>query len=222
MPDSASRPRWPEGSDARATHAVALWLALLALLLLSRFLLFPVLHGLAAPIDLVLYFGGLIWLLMIRAGRLGARDLGITAAGVGREAVLGIVGAAIITALLLAWIAIIDGAGEARETIAQLASYGAGQRLGFLAFGLLAATGEELLYRGYVQPALMARLGAVTGLVLTMVMFQVGHYTTWPTVSRIGALAILGLGFGVLRWRHRPLIAPWVAHVLVWFVWGNA
>jgi CAAX protease family protein len=222
MPNSAPRPRWAEGSAARAAHAVAVWLSLLALLLLSRHVLFPALHGLAAPIYIVLYFGGVLWLFMIRVGRLGVRDLGLTAAGWRREILVGVGGAALITALLVGWIAILDGADAVRELLAQHAAYGPGKRLGFLAMGVFAAIAEEPLFRGYLQPALMARLGAAAGLILTMVMFQIGHYTSWPTMARIGSLAIIGLVFGALRWRHRSLVAPMVAHALVWLVWGNS
>ncbi|HWN70161.1 MAG TPA: CPBP family intramembrane glutamic endopeptidase, partial [Haliangium sp.] len=107
---------------------------------------------------------------------------------------------------------------EILDTIAGLSP---GQRVFFLGIGLLAASAEDTLFRGYIQPALMTRFGAVAGVVLTMVLFQVHHFTDWPTVDRIGGLCIIGLGFGVLRWQKRPLIAAYTAHTVLWLIWGN-
>jgi membrane protease YdiL (CAAX protease family) len=215
------RPRWPEGSTPRLVHAVAVWLALGVLVIASRFVLVP---GLGRPIAFALVLAGvaaIIGGLMIRVGRLRARDLGLTLAGWPRELALGAAGLLAISALLVGWTAIADGGAEAGALVDQIASYSAGQRVGFLVTGLVAATVEELVFRGNLQPSLIARLGTAGGLLATMVLFQVGHYTDWPTPSRVGGLAILGLGFGLLRGRDRPLLAAFTAHTLVWVVWGN-
>jgi membrane protease YdiL (CAAX protease family) len=216
------RPRWPEGSTPRLVHAIAVWLALGLLTVTSRFVLVPVL---GRPIAFALVLAGvaaIIGGLMIRVGRLRAADLGLTLAGWPRELALGVAGLLAISALLLGWTAIADGTAEAGALLEAIASYSAGQRLGFLVTGLLAATVEELVFRGNLQPSLIARLGTAGGLLTTMVLFQVGHYTDWPTLSRVVGLAILGLGFGLLRGRARPLLAAFTAHTLVWVVWGSA
>jgi membrane protease YdiL (CAAX protease family) len=216
------RPRWPEGSTPRLVHAIAVWLALGLLIIASRSALVPLL---GRPIAFALVLAGvaaIIGWLMIRVGRLRAADLGLTLAGWPRELALGVAGLLAISALLLGWTAIADGAAEAGALADRIASYSVGQRAGFLVTGLLAASVEELIFRGNLQPSLIARLGRAGGLLVTMVLFQIGHYTDWPTLSRVGALAILGLGFGVLRGRDRPLLAAFTAHTLVWVVWGNA
>ena len=222
MTDLVHRPRWLKGSTARVVHALAVCLAFECLVLLSRHVLFPALGALGGVLTFVLCYGGVLGVLMIRVGRLHAADLGVTLRGWPRQLGLGIAGFVAISALMLGWIAIIDGADAARQMWGQVASYTPAQHAGFLVTGLLAASIEEPLFRGYLQPALMARFGSAAGLVLTMVLFHVGHHTDWPTLGRIGSLAIVGLGFGVLRWQRRPLLAPFTAHTLVWVVWGNA
>ena len=223
MTDSIHRPRWAEGSVARIVHALAVCLALEVLVLISRHVLVPALgRALAGVTVFVLCYGGILGVLMIRVGRLRARDLGVTRHGWPREVLLGVAAFVAISALMLGWIALSDGTAAAAATWEQLASYTPAQHAAFLVTGLLASSVEEPLFRGYIQPSLMARLGPAAGLVLTMVLFQIGHYTDWPTIGRVGSLAILGLGFGVLRWQSRPLTASFTAHTLVWVVWGNA
>jgi membrane protease YdiL (CAAX protease family) len=216
------RPRWPEGSTPRLVHAFAVWLALGVLIVSSRHVLVPVLGRPIAFAVVLTGVAAIIGGLMIRVGRLGAADLGLTLTGWPRELALGVAGLLAISALLLGWTAIADGSAEVGALVDRVASYSTGQRVGFLVTGLLAATVEELVFRGNLQPSLIARLGTAGGLLTTMALFQVGHYTDWPTLSRVGGLAILGLGFGLLRGRDRPLLAAFTAHTLVWVVWGNA
>ena len=96
------------------------------------------------------------------------------------------------------------------------------QHLQFLIIGLLAASAEDTLYRGYIQPTLMARYGAAIGFSATIAMFAIGHFTGVPPMWRVAVLCITGFGFGILRWRDRPLIASYVAHTVLWVVWGDA
>jgi uncharacterized protein len=214
--------RWPEGTSARVVHALLLWVAFVALCHLTRILILPNLHALGFLVGAVLYFGGVLGVGMVRVGRVRARELGLTLVGWHREVVLGLVAVVAISAGLLLWNAAMEGADEVRGLLDQITGYSLGTRLGFVAVGVMAALAEDTLFRGYVQPALMARWGAWVGVVATMALFQVHHYVDWPTASRVGCLVITGLGFGIPRWRDRPLMASYVAHVGLWTLWGDA
>jgi hypothetical protein len=77
-----------------------------------------------------------------------------------------------------------------------------------LALAALSAVGEELLFRGAMQPTL--------GLILTTVLFGLAHvpprvrYLPWTI-----AAAVLGLAFGVLAQHGGSLAGPIVAHFVV-------
>ena len=214
--------RWPEGSNARVVHALLLWVAFVALCHVTRLVILPNLHALGFLVGAILYYGGVLGVGMIGVGRLRARDLGLTLAGWHRETLIGLVAVAAISAALLLWNGVMHGADEARGLLDRITGYSLSQRLGFFGVGLMAASAEDTLFRGYIQPALMARCGAWAGVVATMALFQVHHYVDWPTATRVGCLVITGVGFGIPRWRDRPLIASYVAHAGLWTLWGNA
>ena len=74
------------------------------------------------------------------------------------------------------------------------------------------------MFRGYLQPSLCARLGTTGGLVATALIFSLYHLPrAFPML--LGRL-FLGLVFGALRGRERPLWAPAIAHALVWVIIG--
>ena len=90
--------------------------------------------------------------------------------------------------------------------------------IGALLIGLQ-AFGEELFFRGWMQPVLAARWGPWIGLLATSLLFGVSHSLGQPA----GGLAILndalaGLVFGLLAMRSGGLIAPFAAH----FAWNWA
>ncbi|WP_428263934.1 CPBP family glutamic-type intramembrane protease [Haliangium sp.] len=204
-------------------HALVVWLAFLASVHLARLFLFPA-FGLVGgmAIGFVAVYGGILWFLMVHVGGLSARDLGITLRNWPTEVMLGVAGFFGISVLLLGWGLVIDGADAMTDVLRRIADYTLADRVKFLIIGLLAASCEDTLFRGYIQPALMARLGALTGLLLTIALFAVHHFVDWPTVSRMGSLFITGLGFGVLRWQKRPVIASYTAHTVLWLIWGDA
>jgi membrane protease YdiL (CAAX protease family) len=201
MPPPPLPPRWPLGSLARVLHALALWVGFLVGCHVTR--LAPSLGGLKYVVSAFLVYGVLYGHFMLRVGRVRLADLGITRAGWRREIGLGLVAMLGITA-----------------TLRGIVSIPLADRLPLFVIGVLAASAEDTLFRGYLQPALIARWGTAAGLLLTMALFQVHHYLDWPTVHRVGALVITGLGFGIPRWRDRPLIASYTAHIALWTLWG--
>ena len=77
--------------------------------------------------------------------------------------------------------------------------------------------GEEIFFRGWLQPILGAEWGAKTGLVVTAAVFAGAHLVT----DVLGPVAILnlflgGLVFGLLAFRSGGLAAPFGAH----WVWN--
>lgn len=216
-------PRWPLGSNARMVHALAVVLAFELLVTLSRLVIVPALGGaIGKLVVFALCFGGVIGWLLLAVGRVSLRDLGYVPTGLPRELGRGALGAVAISALLLGWIFVCHGAAGVAETLARIASWSPMDHVAFAVVGLLASAAEETVFRGYLQPALMSRLGAAAGIVLTMVIFNAGHHTSWPALDRVGALVITGLVLGVLRGQDRPIIASFAAHTLVWTMWGNA
>jgi CAAX protease family protein len=106
------------------------------------------------------------------------------------------------------------------DVLDQIASYSASERLGFLAIGIQAALVEETLFRGWLQSTLVELHGFAVGLAITAVVFGLSHLTLDPV--RLSALIFIGLVYGALRGRTHSLLAPAIAHVLTWVVWGTA
>jgi hypothetical protein len=78
------------------------------------------------------------------------------------------------------------------------------------------AFGEEIFFRGWLQPVLGSKLGVKAALLLTAVLFAGAHLLTQP----FGIVAVVnifaaGLLFGLLALRTGGLAAPFGAHV-VW------
>jgi hypothetical protein len=81
------------------------------------------------------------------------------------------------------------------------------------------AFGEELFFRGWMQPVLAARWGPWIGLVAASILFAAAHSLGRP----IGAVALVndalaGLVFGLLAFRSGGVAAPFAAH----FAWNWA
>jgi membrane protease YdiL (CAAX protease family) len=112
------------------------------------------------------------------------------------------------------------GGGDTGETWARITSYGMGERMFFLFIGLQASFIEESLFRGYLQPILSRRVGAVAAWLLTAILFGVSHLSIDPL--RLAGITFIGLVYGALRLGDRSLVAPSVAHTLTWLIWGFA
>ncbi|MNN88942.1 CAAX amino terminal protease self- immunity [compost metagenome] len=60
---------------------------------------------------------------------------------------------------------------------------------------LVTVLAEELVFRGLLQPALVSRLGARNGILLTAVLFGAVHLPFSPLFAVLAGLA--GLGYGL-------------------------
>lgn len=74
----------------------------------------------------------------------------------------------------------------------------------------VAVLAEELLFRGLLQPALIARLGTWPGLLLTAALFGAAHLPFSPTFALVATLA--GLGYGIAFQRSGQLRCAMALH----------
>ncbi len=96
----------------------------------------------------------------------------------------------------------------------------AGSFPGILAAGLLVAFqvfGEELFFRGWLQPLLAADFGIPVGLALTAALFAAAHCVLdSPSAVAILNIFLAGLLFGLIAFRTGSLMAPFACH----WVWN--
>lgn len=79
----------------------------------------------------------------------------------------------------------------------------------------VAGIGEELLFRGVLQPLLIAWLGLAAGLILASAVFGLMHAVT-PTYAVLAGL--IGAYFGWFALARGNLLGPIIAHGLYDFV----
>jgi hypothetical protein len=107
------------------------------------------------------------------------------------------------------------------RTLQAMAASGAGDPwwwASVLSAALLAPLAEEWCYRGLLQQGLKGiGLGRGTAAVATGALFALMHWGALPEGARapgLAALAVLGIGWGVLYERTGRIAAPVVAHAL--------
>lgn len=93
--------------------------------------------------------------------------------------------------------------------------------------GVYSSVGEEALFRGWLQPYLIAKLGAWTGapdtlgvtalgVLLASVIFGLVHFPSQPELRPWTVFAVLiGVAFGALAAWSGSLAAPVLAHLLI-------
>lgn len=82
----------------------------------------------------------------------------------------------------------------------------------FLAASVLAPIGEELAFRGFLQPWLRAYMGTATAIGLTSLVFALLH----PQYGAFGLIAFAhGIVLGWARFRTGALVAPILLHAFV-------
>ncbi len=86
---------------------------------------------------------------------------------------------------------------------------------GGLAFSMLNAAVEEIVYRGIVMDALEGTIGAgIASLVAQATAFGILHLHGFPRgVTGVGLAVIFGILMGVIRRKSGGLLVPWGAHV---------
>jgi membrane protease YdiL (CAAX protease family) len=231
--DPRGAPRFPVGSGPRIAHALALAflqpvVPVSVLVGLGSWLFDatgalrpPGLVELAAvalvPLvpNLLLLGGGLVGL-----GRVSPRDLGWHRPAKPLYAMVGPLAA--IVAYLAVYAAVIASLADHPSAVwLTIRSYSVPSRALLLLLGLHVALYEETVFRGYLQPALVRRLGLAGGVAVTALLFAAWHP---PHFHLAGFLVRLGLGLatGILRGEDRSLMAAFLAHALIWPIVGLA
>lgn len=121
---------------------------------------------------------------------------------------------AVTAAALVAWQRLFDG-----QLPPEYVEAAAGRPLWLLvlggaAFSLVNAAVEEAIFRGVLQTALERVSGPAIAVVVQAVAFGLLHIVGVPT-GVIGAImaGTWGLLLGVMRWRTRGVLAPYLAHI---------
>ena len=121
--------------------------------------------------------------------------------------VLGILPLSVLASEVTNWVALVVPSFS-MGMFAKLAQESLGTSLVFGA--LLAALGEELCFRGFIGRGLVARYGALTGVLLTSLLFGLVHL---DPVQATGAM-LLGMGIHSAYLATRSLYATFVIHGL--------
>ncbi len=221
-------PRWAFGSRAQLAHAVLLVVLLTAVFAALRGLAVLVLGpdvdmdvpsvGLFALLALAVLVqaGAVVGLGLVRWGRLPLRALGWHSTSPRRDCAAGLLGFLAVAAVVLGLRAA-EG-GPVPETLGLWLHQPLGARGIALCIGLLASFNEESLFRGYLQPGLVARLGPAAGILLGALVFALYHGNFAP-MALLGK-TLLGLVFGLLALLRQGLLPSALAHLLTWGVMG--
>lgn len=231
MADSERRAaRFSAGSWKRIVHAlllgllqpvvpVSIFVGLGPLLFAGREALVP-----PGPLTFVAVAGvGAVGLAVLVGGglfaiaRVSPAELGFRREALGRELLLGVLGLGVY---LLCFDVIVRALlPDADHVFHNLLTQSPGERALLLVVGLAIALFEEPVFRGYLQPALVERLGLAGGVAVTALVFAAWHPPHFTLPSFLVRLS-LGLVTGALRARDRPLTAAVTAHTLLWAVVG--
>lgn len=211
-------------------HAL-LMVVLLALTKIAGFITFDALAG---PTEEDVFAGGatsfvamglifVLWITLIMVGIVRWRRTSLAALGWSgwstlRDLGLGALGAATCIGILL--VAYRSVVGEVDSLLENVSGFSLQQRLLFMLIGTMAAFGEETVFRGYLQPALIRRMGKWPGILVGAALFSLYHLQFRP-LSLITKF-LYGIVFAVLRERTQSLWTPAVAHFLFWAVLGAA
>ncbi len=167
------------------------------------------LSGSFALVSVGLVGGGIIWL-----SKTSWHDLGWRREGLVKAVGLGLLGLVLLSVNTMVW-PIIGGATEPPELITP----GLARLLlvAFFAFGI-AAWVEENLFRGYLQPTLTKSVSLWMAIIIQALLFSAAHIGWFTRPVDFGSAFVAGLILGWLRGRDRSLVAPFLAHGLLWIM----
>jgi uncharacterized protein len=227
-PPEARRPRWPVGSRGQLLHALLLVLLLMAVFGLLQAVAARGAEGGFEPdepssrlfvllgVAVLLQAGGVVGLGLILWGRESLPGLGWRSPRLFADLALGVLGFLVLAAVVLFLSAALGS--PLRETLSSWLHQPTRVRLLALGIGCLAAFNEESLFRGYLQPGLVVRIGPAGGVFFGACVFALYHANFAP-LALLGKL-LFGLVFGTLAYRRRSLVPSGFAHLLTWCVMG--
>jgi len=153
--------------------------------------------------------GGIVWLT-----KTSWRDLGWRRKGLVKAIGLGLLGFVLLFVNTMVW-PFVGGATEPPKLITP----GPARLLlvAFFAFGI-AAWVEENLFRGYLQPILAKSVSLWMAIVIQALLFAAAHLGWFTRPLDFASAFVAGLILGWLRGRDRSLVAPFLAHGLLWIM----
>jgi membrane protease YdiL (CAAX protease family) len=228
VPTESRSPRWPLGSRGQLLHALLLVLLLMLVLGLLQAVAARGEEGGFQPdepssrlflllgVAVLLQTCGVVGLGLLLWGRESLRGLGWLSRSLLADLGVGVLGFVLLAAVVLCLSAVLGN--PLRETLSSWLHQPPRVRLLALGIGCLAAFNEESLFRGYLQPGLVARAGPVGGVLFGAIVFALYHANFAP-VALLGKL-LFGLVFGALAYKRRSLVPSGLAHLLTWGVMG--
>jgi membrane protease YdiL (CAAX protease family) len=159
---------------------------------------------------------GFAVVLVRRVARASWDDLGFSRVGLRQNLLRGLAlfGVNVVIVLAHARVLGLTPADAWRD----VTSYSAGQRIQIILVGIHVVFGEELLFRGYLQPGLSARYSPAVAVGVTALVFALYH-VDFSLNGFLGTF-VWGVVWGVARERWRSTIPSSVAHFLNWSVFG--
>lgn len=132
---------------------------------------------------------------------------------IGKTILFGLIGFQLLSMNTFAW-GFIGGSRELPELFLPSIT----RFLMVVIFGFaLPAWVEEVLFRGYLQPILVKKTKKLwIAIILQAVIFTVAHIGWFTSWTGFASAFIAGLILGLLRGRNRSLLAPFLAHGLLW------
>src|SRR5262249_32771766 len=124
----------------------------------------PPLAFVLVTVTMILGLGGVLWLGLLRWKKLSLSELGWRTKEPGRELIFGFLG--LLASLLSTALLLLAFGIDLKEVLQEISSFTLSQRVLFALIGFQAAVGEESIFRGYLQPALVTRVGRPAALVL--------------------------------------------------------
>lgn len=153
---------------------------------------------------------------LLGAARVSWRDLGLSRERLGPNLAFGVLTFA-VGLLFVASRSQLDGPplAEAWQTVV---GYTVRQRVLMFLVAVHVIFGEEILFRGYLQPGLRARYSPAVAIGITSLIFALYHVQLAPMA--FAGNFVWGVIWGIARERFRSTIPSSVAHFLNWAVLG--
>jgi membrane protease YdiL (CAAX protease family) len=175
---------------------------------------FPlILVGTAITCGGVVGLGSVVW------GHSSLRGLGWTFASPRRLIQVGLVQASVCIGMVFLVVGAIGGVAGIEELGKAIRSLSLAQRIFFLVMGVKIAFLEETLFRGDLLLALRSRIGPLAAIVVSSIVFALYHRTLapLPLFMRFAMGAVFAIGATTTG----SLVAPALAHALVWAIVAN-
>ncbi|MCB9647710.1 MAG: CPBP family intramembrane metalloprotease [Deltaproteobacteria bacterium] len=159
---------------------------------------------------------GFVLLFLVKIAKVTWKDLGFSREGLRRNLLTGV---AVFAAGLVVIAVRFAIDGDPVSDIWQAAiGYSTRQRLVIVLVGIHVVFGEEVLFRGYLQPGLRARFGPALAIGITSLIFAAYHVNFSP-MGFLGNV-LWGVIWGLARERSGSTVPSSVAHFLNWSVLG--